>query len=495
MGPGLDATAALQSSLEGALTPATAAEPRAVAAAGGTRRRAGVLVDAAGITMAATAAALAQAFTTSHRYGVGTGSAFRSAAVSLGICVPALVAVLAGSRRRARAHMQITLVQQVQATARPLAAGALACLAVWRLVALFAAVPPAPLDALLFTCAFALTTVAVLRRAYHSSAGLGRRPRRVVILGSGIVAQRVAAQLTDARGVDVIGFLDDDPQDPSQCVGKLSHLSQVCADNDVDHVVVAFSRSEPQDMVEVLRPIEGRLPITVVPRLFDVLPAHADVDELASGFPGITVSPVGAGRHSHVAKRALDVVASAAGIMVLSPVLACIALAIRVTSSGPVLFRQTRIGRDGNEFSMLKFRTMHVQQVVTHPSSQPGTAAVGPFPKLKDDPRITSVGRLLRRKSLDELPQLFNVLLGSMSLVGPRPFVPEDAILIDGWACRRYSMPPGITGLWQVSGRNDLTFDEMSRLDQLYVSHWSLLLDLRILFRTVRVVATGYGAY
>jgi lipopolysaccharide/colanic/teichoic acid biosynthesis glycosyltransferase len=132
---------------------------------------------------------------------------------------------------------------------------------------------------------------------------------------------------------------------------------------------------------------------------------------------------------------------------------------------------------------------------VAHPSTQACTATIGPFPKLKDDPRITSVGRLLRRKSLDELPQLFNVRFGTMSLVGHRPFVPEDAILIDGWATCRYAVPPGITGRWQVSGRNDLTFDEMSRLDQLYVSQWLLLLDPQILVRTVRVVAAGYGAY
>jgi lipopolysaccharide/colanic/teichoic acid biosynthesis glycosyltransferase len=168
---------------------------------------------------------------------------------------------------------------------------------------------------------------------------------------------------------------------------------------------------------------------------------------------------------------------------------------VRLTSRGPVLFRQARIGRNGRQFWMLKFRTMHVERSDVSPASLEGEVVAGPFVKLKRDPRITPLGRFLRHTSLDELPQLWNVLRGEMSLVGPRPFMLEDAAIIEGWALRRYSVRPGITGLWQVSGRNELTVAEMCRLDQLYVNCWSLGLDVRILLRTLWVVLGGHGAY
>ena len=282
---------------------------------------------------------------------------------------------------------------------------------------------------------------------------------------------------------------------PRDAWASCSDLSLVCEREGVDHVLVAFSRSQPEDIIDALRPLQGRVAITVVPRLFDVLPATANLHDLGSGLTGISVAPVSFGWGSRVAKRTIDLAGAVSALILLSPLLLILALAIKATSRGPVLFRQMRVGKKSQGFSMLKFRSMIIEDSVPHPSSAGSEAATGPFPKLKDDPRVTSVGRILRRTSLDELPQLWNVLRGEMSLVGPRPFVPDDDVWITDWAQRRYSVRPGITGLWQVSGRNNLTFAEMCRLDSLYVSCWSAGLDFRILLRTVRAIAGGSGAY
>jgi lipopolysaccharide/colanic/teichoic acid biosynthesis glycosyltransferase len=291
-----------------------------------------------------------------------------------------------------------------------------------------------------------------------------------------------------------VGFVDDDPKDPTGQLGSLSDLSAVCTREHIDHVVVAFSRSSPEAMIDVLRPVQTMVPITVVPRLFDILPATAQIQELASGFPGISAAPATLDRLQRAAKRSVDIAGAGLVLALGAPLLVAEAILIRLTSSGPVLLRQARVGRNGEVFSMLKFRTMH-RATADPVVSLIGEPVLGPFPKLKRDPRVTTVGRVLRRLSLDELPQLFNVLSGRMSLIGPRPFIVDDAASIGGWALDRYSMRPGITGLWQVSGRNDLTYEEMCRLDHLYVSCWSLGLDARILMRTVRAVTAGRGAY
>ena len=456
------------------------------------QRGSGIALDTAGLAVAIAAAAVAQAAMWNHRYNAPFGSSFTTSLLRLAACLPLLVAALYASRRRTRAMLRVTVAGQLRDIARPLAAGGLACLAGWRLLATLRWVGSVNLDAVLLTCAFGLTTVTAARSLLNTKTGSNRR---VLILGTGMVAQRVATQLLETGGIDVVGFLDDDPKHPSESHGPLADLVPMCQSNNVDHVIVAFTRSAPEAIIDVLRPIEGKIPITVVPRLFDVLPDNANLSALSSSFPGITVGSGEPSRHGRMVKRSIDLVASSLGLLAISPLLLAIAVSVKVSSPGPILFRQTRVGLDGGTFSMFKFRTMVVQDVVQHPSTAPADLYAGPFPKPKSDPRITHVGASLRHKSLDELPQLFNVFLGTMSLVGPRPFPLVDDEQIVGWDRRRYTMPPGITGLWQISGRNDLTFEEMARLDQLYVNHWSVLLDLRILFRTVRVVASGRGAY
>jgi exopolysaccharide biosynthesis polyprenyl glycosylphosphotransferase len=196
-----------------------------------------------------------------------------------------------------------------------------------------------------------------------------------------------------------------------------------------------------------------------------------------------------------VAKAVFDAVFAALAVIVLSPVFVALAVAVKATSRGPVLFRQKRVGVDGREFTMLKFRSMvpDADQLIPELSDEHDGNEV--LFKLRDDPRVTRVGRVLRRYSLDELPQLFNVLSGHMSLVGPRPPLPSEVAAYDYTAYRRLRLRPGLTGLWQVSGRSDLSWDESLRLDLRYVDNWSMALDLQILLRTFRAVVRGAGAY
>jgi exopolysaccharide biosynthesis polyprenyl glycosylphosphotransferase len=195
------------------------------------------------------------------------------------------------------------------------------------------------------------------------------------------------------------------------------------------------------------------------------------------------------------AKRAFDIVAATLLLILLSPLLALLALIIRLDSKGPVIFRQTRCGKDGKLFIFYKFRGMVADAEARQAEFDHLNEAQGPIFKMKHDPRVTRVGRVLRRTSLDELPQLWNVLRGEMSLVGPRPPLPKEVERYEEWHQARLRAVPGITGLWQVSGRSHLGFDEMTRLDIEYLNVWSLALDLRILVRTVVAVVFAHGAY
>lgn len=205
-------------------------------------------------------------------------------------------------------------------------------------------------------------------------------------------------------------------------------------------------------------------------------------------------------RPDRLAKRCLDIVVAAACLLVLLPVLLLLAALVRVTSPGPIIFRQTRVGKDGRPFQMYKFRTMaansdaEIHRAYTERLLRGNAVSVGGAFKLVNDPRVTAVGRILRRCSLDELPQLLNVLKGEMSLVGPRPPLAYEVELYDAWARRRLSVTPGMTGLWQVSGRSTLDFHQMVDLDLSYITNWSFMLDLRIVLRTPAALITARGA-
>ena len=309
------------------------------------------------------------------------------------------------------------------------------------------------------------------------------RMRRVLIVGTGRVAASIEARLLRSGGVHVVGMVDDDPSGSSRVVGIQADLPELCARYQIDDVIVAFSRKPMHETVEFLRGLDDRVSTWVVPRFYELLSWRSDVGEL-QGIPLVGVAPAQAGAAARAAKRVFDVVISTVLLVVFAPVFAAVALAIRLTSTGPVLFRQVRSGQHGRPFRIYKFRTMCVDAEQQRTALAERNEVDGPIFKMSQDPRVTRVGHWLRQTSLDELPQLLNVVRGEMSLVGPRPFPVEESAKINGWAAARFSVPPGMTGLWQVSGRNALSYDDLRHLDYVYATSWSLLWDLRILLQT-----------
>jgi exopolysaccharide biosynthesis polyprenyl glycosylphosphotransferase len=328
-------------------------------------------------------------------------------------------------------------------------------------------------------------------RRFHSSATKNRE--RVLIVGSGMMAERIRGYFVNDPTIELVGAVDDDPKPGSPIVGTIEDVPRLCRELDIDRILIGFSRTHPGNLVEQMRPLQGKVAISIVPRYFELLSWRSQVDDLC-GLPMIDVAPPALSWSARVTKRTVDIVVASMGLVLLSPVLAVAAVAIKFNSKGPVLFRQLRVGRGGRPFTIYKLRTMHVDAEAYRHELAGSNESDGLF-KIKEDPRIHRVGRFLRRTSLDEIPQLFNVLRGDMALVGPRPFVLEESERIDGWAARRFEVRPGLTGLWQVSGRSNLNFDELRRLDYLYVASWSLKWDLRIMWHTPASVLQSRGAY
>jgi exopolysaccharide biosynthesis polyprenyl glycosylphosphotransferase len=261
-------------------------------------------------------------------------------------------------------------------------------------------------------------------------------------------------------------------------------LGVVLVEHEVHRAVIAADTADSEDMLHAIRLVKSLgVKVSVLPRLFEVVGSSVAFDDI-DGVTLLGVRRFGLTRSSELLKRSLDVVGASLGLVVLAPTLAMIAVAIRLTTPGPALFRQTRIGRRGERFTMLKFRTMCDDADALKADLIALSEADGLF-KIADDPRITRVGRLLRRTSLDELPQLINVLRGDMSLVGPRPLVPNEDAQVEGWRRRRLHVQPGMTGLWQIFGSSRIPLHEMVKIDYLYGANWSLWLDLKILARTI----------
>jgi exopolysaccharide biosynthesis polyprenyl glycosylphosphotransferase len=317
--------------------------------------------------------------------------------------------------------------------------------------------------------------------------------RRVIIAGSGRVAAIIASRLNRC-GVEVTGMVDDDPPADSEVLGRLQDLPRLCVDHDVRHVVVCFSRTAADRLVGLLREAGTDLRICIVPRFYELLNWRLGIEEV-QGVPLIHAASPQMSQAARRVKRAVDIIGSATLLALLSPVLLLIAVIIKLTSPGPVLFRQLRAGVGGRPFTMLKFRTMVTDADAQKWQLQAHNEADGPIFKIRADPRVTRVGRVLRRTSLDELPQLLNVVRGEMSLVGPRPFPVDESARIGDSARRRFDVPPGMTGLWQVSGRSDLNYDDLCHLDLLYVSAWSLWWDFRIMLQTPASVFARRGAF
>jgi exopolysaccharide biosynthesis polyprenyl glycosylphosphotransferase len=294
-----------------------------------------------------------------------------------------------------------------------------------------------------------------------------------------------------------------DPGEPLELRGRrvpvLSTAMSVAENAErmgADTVILAASTdADPDYLTRLRRQLEGTCAeLVLFSRLTDVAGPRISFRPL-DGLPLIQVRipTFNGGRHG--LKRALDIAVSTCALVVVAIVAVPIAIAIKLDSPGPVLFRQQRIGRDGQRFAMLKFRTMHVDAEQRLEELRALNEAAGPLFKLKADPRVTRVGGFLRRHSLDELPQFWNALRGEMSVVGPRPPLPNEATDYDEVVMRRLYLKPGITGLWQISGRSDLTWQESVRLDLRYIENWSVMEDLMIIVKTVRIVMHPTGAY
>jgi exopolysaccharide biosynthesis polyprenyl glycosylphosphotransferase len=328
--------------------------------------------------------------------------------------------------------------------------------------------------------------------------------QRTVVVGSGLVADRLADRLDrhGEFGLETIGLVDDDVHTLNGTqrlakLGSLDQLDKVLDECEVDRVIIAFSRASHQQLLSCIRVCrDHRVAVDVVPRLFELLDGAQALNQIG-GLPLLSIGAPPLTRASRVAKRGLDILFSSILLILSSPFLIAIAIAIKLGSRGPVLFRQVRAGRGESEFELLKFRSMYEDAELRKKEfEKENEADDGVMFKIKRDPRITRVGSFLRRTSLDELPQLVNVLRGDMSLVGPRPLILKEARhAAQTWHARRLDLRPGITGLWQVSGRSDLPFQEMVRFDYQYVSGWSLARDVEILLATIPVVVSGRGAY
>jgi exopolysaccharide biosynthesis polyprenyl glycosylphosphotransferase len=315
----------------------------------------------------------------------------------------------------------------------------------------------------------------------------------VIVVGTGKLAQTVASHLRAHSNVNFVGFVDDNPLGRNDVLGELEELPELCRRYSVARVVVCFSRTHPERTTEMLKGLAGQVGVSIVPRYYELMTGRSRVEDL-SGLPMLDIAPASMSAGSRFFKRTFDIVASSLILLVASPFFIVAAVLIKSTSSGPIFFRQVRTGRNETPFSMMKFRTMHRDAEDRRHELDHLNEVDGPLFKVQNDPRVTRVGRFLRRTSLDEFPQLLNVWKGDMSLVGPRPFVVSEAKKIEGWARKRFEARPGMTGLWQVSGRNELSHLELCRLDYLYVASWSFWWDVQILWQTPSTIFRGRGA-
>jgi exopolysaccharide biosynthesis polyprenyl glycosylphosphotransferase len=328
--------------------------------------------------------------------------------------------------------------------------------------------------------------------------------QRTLIVGAGSVGQLLGRKLLQhpEYGVDLLGFVDAMPKerrddlDDLTILGAPVDLSRLVRELSVDRVVIAFSKDPHEHMMQIIRMLqECEVHIDIVPRLFDVIPPTLANDTI-EGVPLIGLPRMRLSTTARILKRTFDLGVAALVLIPLAPVIAVIAALVKLSSPGPVLFRQIRMGAGEETFCMFKFRTM-IQDAdeqkanVAHLNRHARPGGDPRMFKVHRDPRITPIGQFLRDTSLDELPQLLNVLRGEMSLIGPRPLILDEDQYVEAWGRKRLALKPGMTGLWQVSGRSAIPFEEMVKLDYLYVTGWSLANDCRILLKTLPLVLRG----
>jgi exopolysaccharide biosynthesis polyprenyl glycosylphosphotransferase len=350
-------------------------------------------------------------------------------------------------------------------------------------------------------CSFVLMTLG--RMSVRAAVVAVTSQERCIVVGSAANARRIADKLADARSTNaaVVGRVAIDPFEPDEGtdrnapakLGDFRSLVAIVGAQAVERVIIAPGLDGEEEILDAIRVIKALgVKVSVLPRLLEVVGSSSSFDDV-NGIWLLGVRHFGLSRSSEALKRATDVIGASLVFVVLLPLFLMLALTVRLTSRGPVFFSQKRIGRQGEIFSMLKFRSMIVGAESVKDALRALNEAEGGLFKIDEDPRVTSVGRLMRRTSLDELPQLLNVLRGEMSLVGPRPLVPDEDALIEGWQRRRLAVKPGMTGLWQIFGSARIPMQEMVKIDYLYGANWSIWLDVKILLRTIPYILGRRG--
>src|SRR5215208_4178757 len=336
----------------------------------------------------------------------------------------------------------------------------------------------------------------LLRLAGRTVARKITAPERCLLVGEARLARRLGKQLntTTTAKAELVGSLP--LLEPARAAGgplaAPRNLPNAITDLDVHRVVISGDGAPPHAVLETIQSAKSMgVNVSLLPAMFEVVGSSVAFDHVG-GLTVLGVRRFGLSRRARTVKATFDVVGSVILLLLLAPLLATVALAIRMGSSGPILFRQTRVGRDGRRFQMLKFRSMVAASEERKADLRARNEADGLF-KIEDDPRVTRVGRFLRRTSLDELPQLINVWRGEMSLVGPRPLVVDEDVRIEGFYRRRLHLTPGMTGPWQVLGSARIPMAEMVAIDYLYVANWSLWCDIKLLLRTVPHVLSRRG--
>ncbi len=322
---------------------------------------------------------------------------------------------------------------------------------------------------------------------------------RVLVVGTGIATERIMLSVRQDPAMTLVGRVVDDEAVAVGAIGRVADLPDVCRELNVHRILVAPSDAFSAESLDTYRDLQQFVHIAMVPRYHELISWRSRLTDLA-GMPFLEIAQPHLSAWDRFMKRAFDLGISSAILLVTSPLLLVVAIGVKLSSPGPVFFHQVRLGRHAEPFTVTKFRSMTIA-----PASAPAPEAV-PLAEDADRPlyqlrnkmdesgRITRFGAFLRRTGIDEIPQFINVFTGDMSVVGPRPFIPKESKVV-GWASRRFDVRPGITGLWQVSGRNDLSRNDLVQLDYLYVTSWSLWWDLKIMFETPRTMARGTDAY
>ncbi|HEX4127356.1 MAG TPA: sugar transferase, partial [Acidimicrobiales bacterium] len=324
---------------------------------------------------------------------------------------------------------------------------------------------------------------------------------RVLVVGAGTTADRIMLNVRQDAGMTLVGRIADDGD--VEALGQVADLPRLCRQLDVHRVLVAARDEFSLEAMDVYRQLQDFVHIAMVPRYYELISWRSSLTDL-SGLPFLEIAQPHQSPWDQFMKRAFDLCISSAVLLVTAPLLLVVAVGVKLSSPGPVFFRQVRLGRATEPFTVTKFRSMTigaegVRSFVPGPDlaiedEEPDRPLHEVRNKKDESARVTRFGAFLRRTGIDEIPQFISVFKGDMSVVGPRPFIPSESN-VEGWATRRFEVRPGITGLWQVSGRNDLTRNDLVQLDYLYVASWSLWWDLKIMFETPKTMARGIGAY